>query len=182
MINSSKPRLSHIRTASVEDPLRLLVSACMTGVSCAYDPTASTRFDSVDRILESPLVKISTFCPEHFSFGTPRELCDIHGGTGLDVLEGRAKVLTESGRDWTDGMISASEKMLELALKDKVELAVLLDISAACGSQVVYGGSRKSTGTPYLAGAGVCAAQLIRNGISVISARFQRLFNWCIRQ
>lgn len=43
-------------------------------------------------------------------FWSPREMCDIYGGTGLDVLEGNAKVLTETGKDWTDGMIMASEK------------------------------------------------------------------------
>jgi len=116
-------------------------------------------------------VKITKFCPEDYAYGTPRELSDICGGTGFDVLDGKARVVTESGIDWTDGMIRASEKMLALALHDRIELAVLLDISAACGSQVIYSGSRLSQNKVYQIGAGVCAAQLIRNGIKVISQR-----------
>lgn len=98
-------------------------------------------------------------------------MCDIHGGTGLDVLKGKAKVLTEHGDDWTDGMIRASEKMLELAISEKIEIAILMDISAACGSQVIYNGNRFNEHPSYLIGAGVCAAQLMNNGFKVISQR-----------
>ena len=98
-------------------------------------------------------------------------MCDIHGGNGLDVLEGKAKVLTESGKDWTEGMIRASEKMLAVAQKENVELAVMMDVSAACGSQVIYDGNRFGQNKIYQIGAGVCGAQLIRNGFKVISQR-----------
>ena len=80
-------------------------------------------------------------------------------------------MLSDSGKDWTEGMIKASEKMLELAKEEQIELAVLMDISAACGSQVVYEGNRFSEQKVYQIGAGVSAAQLIRNGITVISQR-----------
>ncbi len=51
---------------------------------------------------ESPTnnVKAVTFCPEDYSFGTPRSLPDIHGGNGFDVLDGKARVLTDKGEDW----------------------------------------------------------------------------------
>jgi len=39
-------------------------------------------------------------------------------------------------------MIKGSEKMLEIAINEGVELAVMMDISAACGSQVIYSGNR----------------------------------------
>jgi len=98
-------------------------------------------------------------------------MSDIHGGTGADVLDGNAKVFTASGKDWTDDMIKASEKMLELARKNQVELAIMMDISAACGSQVIYDGNRLIPSTPYQIGMGVCTAQLKRNGFEVISQR-----------
>lgn len=44
-----------------------------------------------------------------------------------------------------------------------------MDISAACGSQVIYLGAR-SMGVRQ-AGQGVCAALLIRNGVRVLSQR-----------
>ncbi|KXK36559.1 MAG: DUF523 domain-containing protein [Saprospiraceae bacterium] len=163
--------LIQLRTPTKDNPLRILMSACLSGIACGYDSTANGEYPTALKILQYDTVKVIKFCPEDFSFGTPREMCDIHGGTGLDVLEGKAKVLTESGKDWTEGMIKASEKMLQIAKKENIELAVLMDISAACGSQVIYDGNRFSENKVYQIGAGVAAAQLIRNGFKVISQR-----------
>lgn len=163
--------LQNLRTPTVDNPLRILMSACLTGVMCGYDGTANGEYPSALKLLKYNNVKIIKFCPEEFSFGSPREMCDIHGGTGLDVLNGKAKLLSDSGKDWSEGIIKASEKMLEIALTEKVELAVMMDVSAACGSQVIYNGNRFAENKVYQIGAGVCAAQLMRNGIKVISQR-----------
>lgn len=163
--------LHSLRVPGSSDPLRIMMSACLSGIMCGYDGSANGVYPSALKLLNYNNVKLIKFCPEEYSFGTPREMCDIHGGNGLDVLEGRAKVLTETGVDWTEGMIKASEKMLEIALIQKVELAVLMDISAACGSQVIYNGNRFAENKVYQIGAGVCGAQLMRNGIKVISQR-----------
>ncbi len=163
--------LKQLRTPAKDNPLRILMSACLTGITCGYDGTANGEYPAALKLLTYDTVRIIKFCPEEFSFGTPRELCDIHGGTGFDVLDGKAKVLTETGKDWTEGMIRASEKMLALAKKENIELAVMMDISAACGSQVIYEGNRLSDNKVYQVGAGVSAAQLIRNGFKVISQR-----------
>jgi len=163
--------LRNLRRPTIEDPLRVLLSACLVGVKCGYDGSANGKFPSALKLIEYRNVKRTTFCPEEFSFGSPREMCDIHGGTGLDVLEGRARLLTESGEDWTGGIIRASEKMLEIAQKENIELAVMMDISAACGSQVIYDGNRFAKNPVYQIGTGVCAAQLKRNGFQVISQR-----------
>ena len=163
--------LQALRIPSPDRPLRILMSACLTGITCGYDGTANGSYPTALKLLGYDNVKITRFCPEDFSFGTPREMCDIHGGTGLDVLAGRAKVLSDSGRDWSEGMIKASEKMLEIAREEDIELAVMMDISAACGSQVIYDGNRFAENKVYQVGAGVCAAQLMRNGFKVISQR-----------
>lgn len=163
--------LNNLRTPTKNNPLRILMSACLSGITCGYDGSANGEYPSALKILTYDTVKPIKFCPEEYSFGTPREMCDIHGGTGFDVLEGKAKVLTETGKDWTAGMVAAAEKMLEIALKEQVELAVMMDISAACGSQVIYDGNRFAENKVYQIGAGVCAALLINNGIKVISQR-----------
>jgi len=163
--------LSKLRVASEEEPLRVLCSACLTGVTCGYDGTANGEYPSVLKLLQYKTVKLIRFCPEEYAFGSPREMCDIHEGTGSDVLEGKAKVLTESGLDWSREMIIAAEKMLEIALEEKVELAVMMDISAACGSSVIYNGNRFSQNRIYQIGAGVAAALLMQNNITVISQR-----------
>ena len=168
---TDKNYISNLRIPTREDPLRIIMSACLTGVTCGFDGSANGEYPSALKFLKYDTVKITRFCPEEFSFGTPREMCDIYGGNGMDVLNGTAKVLTESGKDWTSGMIKASEKMLEIAIKENIEIAVLMDISAACGSQVIYEGNRFGENKVYQIGAGVCAAQLIRNGIKVVSQR-----------
>lgn len=155
---------------SPEHPLIILVSGCLGGLHCVYD---GTRFGSspLADILDSPNVKPVFFCPEDFAMGTPRELSNLHGGNGFDVLDGRAQVLTESGEDWTEVMVKAAAAMLDLAQRTAVSLAILLDISAACGSQVIYDGHRTAEEQLYQMGPGVCAALLIRNGIPVLSQR-----------
>ena len=156
--------LQQLRTPTKDNPLRILLSAYLTGINCAYDSSAYGEHPSVLKILQYDTVKFIKFCPEDFSWGTPGALSDIHGGTGFDVLDGKAKVLSEKGKDWTKGMIKAADKMLEIAQKEAIELAILMDISAACGSQVIYDGNRLSENKVYQIGAGVSAAQLIRNG------------------
>ncbi len=69
-------------------------------------------------------------------------------------------------------MLEAADAMLALARREHVGLALLMDISAACGSQVIYLGNR-SDGV-YQAGQGVCTVLLIRAGIPVVSHRDHR--------
>ncbi len=166
--------IRELRTPTSESQLRIMMSSCLAGNLCGYDGTANGTYPSATKLFLYDTVKITAFCPEDYSFGTPREMCDIHGGTGFDVLDGKAKVLTESGKDWTEGMIAASERMLKIAKEADIELAVLMDISAACGSQVIYDGNRFSENKIYQIGAGVSAAQLMRNGFKVISQRDYR--------
>ena len=163
--------LKSLRTPTKEDPLRILVSACLIGALCGVDGTSNGEYPSVLQLLQYKKVKLIPFCPEDFAFGTPRETPDCIGGDGHDVLDGKARVISESGKDLTEGMIQGSLKMLQCAQENRVELAVMMDVSGACGSQVVYNGSRFSKDSTYQIGMGVSAAQLDRNGIKIISQR-----------
>ena len=166
-----KDFITGLRIPTKEKPLRILVSACLVGVKCGVDGDNYGDYPSVLKLLTYENVKLIQFCPEDFSFGTPREMCDIHGGDGLDVLEGRAKVLTASGIDWSGGMIKASEKMLQVAKDNAIELAIMMDVSAACGNHVIYDGNRFAENKKYQIGMGVCGAQLTRAGYKIISWR-----------
>lgn len=163
--------LKQLRIPTSDDPLRILMSACLAGVTCGYDGTANGTYPSALRLLGYSTARIVRFCPEEAAFGAPREMCDLHGGDGFDVLDGKAKMLSESGIDWTDGIIEAAHSMLHLAKKENIELAVMMDISGACGSQVIYDGNRFGENKKYQIGAGVAAALLIRHGFKVISQR-----------
>lgn len=166
-----KEYLKQLRIPTIDNPLRILVSACLMGVKCGFDGNDYGEYPSVLKLLDYNNVKLIQFCPEDFSFGTPREMCDIHGGDGFDVLEGKAKVLTSSGKDWTTGMIKASEKMLKVAEDNAIELAIMMDVSAACGNHVIYDGDRYAENKKYQIGMGVCGAQLAKAGFKIISWR-----------
>ena len=163
--------LRQLRTPTLQDPLRVLVSACLIGTRCAVDGGTYGEYPSVLKLMASPLVRLVPFCPEDFSFGTPREMCDCYGGDGHAVLDGRARVLTSTGVDWTAGMIRAAERMVAVARAADTELCVMMDISAACGSQVIYDGNRYAENKSYQIGMGVCAALLTRSGFRVVSQR-----------
>lgn len=168
---TDQDHLRGLRTPTEENPLRILVSACLIGVQCGYDGSSNGEYPNVLSLLKHKNAKLISFCPEEFSFGSPREMCDIHGGNGDDVLDGKAKFLSESGIDWTEGIIRASEKMLEVARQNSAEICLMMDVSGACGSQVIYDGNRFGENKVYQIGKGVCAAQLVRNGFKVISQR-----------
>ncbi len=168
---TDKDYLNNLRVPSKENPLRILSSACLLGEMCGADGTSYGEYPSVLKLLQYKNVKLIPFCPENYILGTPRETPDCEGGTGDDVLNGTAKVITQTGKDITSEMIRASLKMLEIAQENNVELAVMMDSSGACGSQVIYNGSRFSENPRYQIGMGVCAAQLKRNGFNIISQR-----------
>lgn len=160
-----------IRIPTEKEPLKILFSSCLLGIECGYNGTSYGSYPWLKKLLHDAKVNAVHFCPEHYAFGTPRAICDIHGGNGVDVLNGKARVLTDQGEDWTDEMIKAANKMLGFAIKENAELAILMDISAACGSQVIYKGSREEENPIYQRGMGVCAAKLKLNDIPVISQR-----------
>lgn len=144
--------------------VRILVSACLLGREVRYDGTdnavGSERLAAWRR--EGRIVP---FCPEVAGgLGTPRPPAEIAGGTGVDVLEGDARVVTEEGTDVTDAYLAGARSALEAARAAEAELALLKEGSPSCGSGYVYDGS--FTGTPR-DGAGVTAALLERRGIAV---------------
>ncbi|MCA9490627.1 MAG: DUF523 domain-containing protein [Myxococcales bacterium] len=96
---------------------------------------------------------------------------DLHGGDGREALDGRASVLDEHGVDLTEGMIRGAEAMVAHALAQRVELAVLTDMSAACGSQVISDGCRFDHPRRFQRGVGVATAALLRAGVPVVSQR-----------
>ncbi len=165
-----------------EKPMRILVSACLGGALCGVDGTSNGDAYWIKNLIALPNVKSVGFCPEEFSFGTPRNLPDIHGGNGFDVLDGRARVLSDKGEDWTQGMIAGAERMLKTAQENQIDIAILMDMSAACGSQVISDGCRLVPDRKYQMGPGVAAALLLRNGLKVISQRDYRTLEYLHRK
>ncbi len=106
-------------------------------------------------------------CPEEDGgLGTPRPPAEIVGGDGHAVLEGRARVLTRSGRDVTDAYVRGAEIALEAARREGAETAILKARSPSCGKGCIYDGTFSRTAA---SGDGVTAALLARDGITVLT-------------
>ncbi len=164
-------QLDQLRKATPNTPLRVLVSGCLVGWNCGVDGTDYGLGNAIPELLSLPNVQTFPFCPEQHALGTPRTMPDIHGGDGFDVLAGRARVLDENGNDLTEAMLEGAHAMLAFAQRSRIELAILTDMSAACGTQVVSDACRLEEKRRYRWGVGVAAAMLLRERVVVVSQR-----------
>ena len=153
-----------------EKPLKVLVSGCLFHQKTLVDGT-SYDLEPIHSFLNRKNVLPIAFCPENYAIGTPRDMPDIHGGNGYDVLDRKATVLSDKNVDLTDKIVESAYEMLKIAKENEAHLALLVDMSAACGSQVISDGCRLVEDRKYQKGPGVCAALLIRNGFPVVSQR-----------
>jgi len=146
--------------------IRVLVSACLLGERVRYNGAAATATSDVLSRWEAE-GRLVRFCPEVAGgFGVPRPAAEIDGGGGADVLDGRARVVTQAGADVTNGFITGARLALDTALAHAVRIAILKDGSPSCASESIYDGSfegRRRTGQ------GVTTTLLERHGIRVFS-------------
>lgn len=166
--------VASLRHPTAADPWRILISGCLMGLPVGVDATSNGADMPADHWLRTPLVRLVPFCPEDTGIGTPRPMPDLDGGDGRDVLAGRARVLGPDGEDLTAGMLTGARAMARRALEERVDLALLMDRSAACGTQVVSLGCRFVEPVRYRRGVGVAAAALLEAGIPVVSQRDHR--------
>lgn len=140
----------------------ILVSACLLGINCKYN--GNNNLNSKVIQLGSNIVP---FCPEQLGgLETPRPPAEITGGDGNDVLQGKAKVITDTGKDVTANFITGAEMSAKLAEITKAKFAVLKANSPSCGVSCIYDGTFSHT-KHY--GDGVTSALLKQKGIKVIT-------------
>ncbi len=92
---------------------RVLVSACLVGLPCAYDGRPRTSSELLNLLAGSSFLPV---CPEILAgLGVPRQPAEIKGGDGFSVLESRARVFTAEGKDLTEQFQRAAEEALKIA-------------------------------------------------------------------
>jgi uncharacterized protein YbbK (DUF523 family) len=163
--------LAALREPTAEDPWRVLLSGCLAGLPCGVDGSDYGLAAAMADLRALPTFRALPFCPEQHGLGVPRTMPDIHGGDGFDVVAGRARVFDERGVDLTETMLDGARAMLAFARAGRAELALLTDMSAACGTQVISDGCRLVPERRYQKGVGVAAAVLLDAGIAVVSQR-----------
>ncbi len=139
----------------------IIVSACLVGLRTRYkgdDNLVAAIRNLVERGEAIPV------CPEQLGgLPTPRPPAYFAGGDGGAVLDGSARVVTESGGDVTAQFVRGAEEALELARAVGATRAILKDRSPSCGCRSV------TLDGELCPGMGVAAALLARNGITIES-------------
>jgi uncharacterized protein YbbK (DUF523 family) len=101
----------------------IAASACLLGYRCRYDGRASPSKDLVDRAAKEAILPI---CPEQLGgLPTPRIPCELQGGDGFDVLEGRAIVVDRVGNDMTESFLGGAHAALKKLKGNNVQLCFL---------------------------------------------------------
>ncbi len=142
-----------------------LVSACLLGVNCRYDGRNNLNEKVMRLAAKDVLIPV---CPEQLGgLETPRESMRIIGGTGSEVLDGKAKILNRSGRNVTENLIRGAKEILKIARSSGVREAILKARSPSCGCGKIHGWVSPSN--RLIKGDGVTAALLKRHDIRVIT-------------
>lgn len=142
----------------------ILVSSCLLGITAKYDGGNNSVPSLIDLCSTGLIVPV---CPEQLGGSpTPRPPAEIRGGTGEDVLKGRARVYTSGGEDITGLFIKGAREVLNICLMFRVKEAILKERSPSCGCSLIYDGTFQSV---RIKGQGVTAALLSMEGICVYS-------------
>jgi uncharacterized protein YbbK (DUF523 family) len=144
----------------------LLVSACLAGTNCTFRGKNNLN-DKIKKLVDSGTA--IALCPEVLGMlGVPRERIELRGGDGNDILDGKARVISSKGGDFTMRLISGSYKVLDEAKRYGITDAILKSNSPSCGVGRIYDGTFSNN---LKNGDGVLTALLKRNGIKVMSER-----------
>lgn len=147
--------------------MRFVVSACLLGCACKYSG-GSNYHQAVVKFLEGHAY--IPVCPEvDGGLTIPREASEISGGSGTDVLDGRVRVRTKTGRDVSTFFVKGAEAAVQAARDFGAEAALLKERSPSCGVHSIYSGDFSGTVIP---GRGVAAAALARAGLHLFTEEF----------
>lgn len=133
--------------------MKVLVSACLLGVSCRYDGQSKV-YPLVEELCRRH--EVVPVCPEQLGgLPTPRVPAERQG----------AQVVTKEGGDVTAQYLRGAAEAVRLARKLGCTVAILKERSPSCGSGEIYDGSFTGTLT---AGFGTAAEALRAAGIRVM--------------
>ena len=135
--------------------MKILVSACLLGENCKYSG-GNNRNERVLAFIQGH--EVIPICPEVMGgLSTPRPPAEIVN----DVVINREGVNVD-----TEYRLGA-QRVLEIALREGAELAILQSRSPSCGVREIYNGTFSGTRIP---GMGVTARLLAEHGITVMDA------------
>lgn len=138
--------------------MKILISACLLGLSCRYDGQAK-MVDGIAALQEKHT--LIPFCPECMGgLSTPRPPAEIV----VDRATGESRVINKAGVDVTEAYQRGAMEALRLCKLLRCDCAILKEKSPSCGHGKVYDGTFSGT---LREGDGITAALLMAHGIPV---------------
>lgn len=132
--------------------MKILVSACLLGQNCKYNGGNNYSQKVMDYVEGHQVIAV---CPEVMGgLTTPR--------TPAEIVDGEVK--TKDGKSVDEEFKKGASLALEVALKEKIDCAILQSRSPSCGSKEIYDGTFSKKLIP---GLGIFAGLLKSNGISI---------------
>ena len=92
-------------------------------------------------------------------------ILSVYKKVARSVISGKAKVVGDDGKDYTENYLKGARKALEIALEHNVKKAYLKSKSPTCGCGKIFDAQGKN----LKIGNGIFAALLLDHGIEVIS-------------
>ena len=136
---------------------KLLISACLLGVTCRYDGKSKKAIDDIELERLGAKYELVPFCPEIYGgLPTPRIPSERIGD----------RVVMKNGTDVTENYNKGAAEALRIAELMGIKKALLKERSPSCAKSEIYDGS--FTGKVVL-GSGVAAETLKSHGIEVFS-------------
>lgn len=145
---------------------KILISSCLIGCNVRYHGGNANVDNQILEEFKSQKRLIS-ICPEvSAGLEVPRTSSEIVGGSGIDVINGRAEVISRIGENKTDAFIQGANNALDIAKKFDIKIAILKKNSPSCGNKSIYDGSFSGN---IIKGSGVTSSLLSDNGIKVFN-------------
>ena len=135
--------------------MKIMVSACLLGENCKYSG-GNNRDENVLRFIDGH--EVIPVCPEVMGgLPTPRSPAEII----------RGEVVNREGKSVDEQYRRGAQMALEIAQREKIDLAILQSRSPSCGVKEIYDGTFSGARIP---GQGVTAKLLADNGFRVMDA------------
>ena len=135
--------------------MRIMVSACLLGENCKYSG-GNNRSEKVLAFIRGH--EVFPVCPEVMGgLPTPRTPAEIVQDT----------VINKEGVNVDQAYRLGAQKALEIAKRERIDMAILQPRSPSCGAKEIYDGTFSGRRIP---GMGVTAALLKENGFCVVDA------------
>lgn len=134
--------------------MKIMVSACLLGDNVKYNGGNNYNQELIDFLQKHEIYKV---CPE------------VMGGLLIPRIPAEIKddrVFNEKGKDVTNEYTKGALKVLEIAEKNNIKVAILKERSPSCGSNEIYDGTFNHQ---VINGEGITTKLLKENEIIVLS-------------